>query len=319
MQSIIDHIEVDARVTRRYESKDLKACRMNYIIATEEGNLYIGIGSNQTKLTFDEQVKTLIIEYNPNKIDAFKVAPYLKKLQILDIHRREVMSLDMAYDMFINISDLEYTKRRKNEYECRISHENLETVYLRKMGLNGAVRIYDKVLEMNGGTKEEVEETGEVINKKYIGECTRYEIRLKPGKYKQEFNSLNPWIISEYAKLHKLQIREKGQADKIAEEIEKSKGAEFNNLLLIHLGYENRVDRNKRKSYKELYENIKKRVSLSNQDTTILKDFNTDKMLKPITDYLEYITADRQNQILNNTQNLKNWVWVFDTNCRNTD
>lgn len=298
VQNIINHVEFDQRIKTRYESNNLKACKMNYIIETEEGNLYIGIGSNQAKLTFDEQVKTIIIEYNPNKIDAFKVAPYLKDLINLEIHRREIMSLDLAYDMFININNLKYTKRRINEYECRISHEKLETVYLRKMGTNGAVRIYDKTLEMNGGNEEIEEETGEVKQAKYIGDCTRYEIRLKPGKYKQEFNFINPWLISEYAKLHKLELKEEGQADKILKEIEKSTGAEFNNLLLIHLGYEKRVDRNKRKAYKELYENIKKRASLQKQDTTTFKDFNTDKMLKPITDYLEYITTDKQNQII---------------------
>lgn len=299
VQNIINHIEFDDRVTKRYESKDLKACRMNYIIETPEGNLYIGIGSNQTRLTFDEQVKTVVIEYNPNKINAFKVAPYLKDLLLLELHRREIMSLDLAYDMFINISDLEYTKRRKNEYECRISHENLETVYLRKMGLNGAVRIYDKTLEMNGGTSEEVEEdTGEVLHKKYTGDCTRYEIRLKPGKNKQEFNLLNPWTIQEYAKLHKLQIKEKGQAERILTEIYKYNGNDFTNLITIHLGATEKLNNRAKKKYKEIYEDIKKRASLNKQDTTIFTDFNTDKMLKIITDYLEYITIDRQNQII---------------------
>ena len=299
VQNIINHIEFDERVTRRYESKDLKACRMNYIIERQDGNLYIGIGSNQIKLSFDEQIKTIVIEYNPNKIDAFKIAPYLKDLLFLDIHRREIMSLDLAYDMFINISELEYTKRRKNEYECRISHENLETVYLRKMGLNGSVRIYDKALEMNGGSKEEVEEeTGEVLHKKYIGECTRYEIRLKPGKYKQEFNYLNPWLLSEYAKLHKLQIKKKGQTERILEEIHQYNGNDFSNLLTVHIGAEEKLNNRAKKKYKELYESIKKRVYSDKRDTTTLKDFNTDKMLKPITDYLEYITTDRQNQII---------------------
>lgn len=299
VQNIINHIEFDDRVTRRYESKDLKACRMNYIIETPEGNLYIGIGSNQTRLTFDEQVKTVVLEYNPNKINAFKVAPYLKDLLLLELHRREIMSLDLAYDMFINISDLEYTKRRKNEYECRISHESLETVYLRKMGLNGAVRIYDKTLEMNGGNKEETEEdTGEVFNKKYTGDCTRYEIRLKPGKNKQEFNLLNPWTIQEYAKLHKLQIKEKGQAERILTEIYKYNGNDFTNLITIHLGATEKLNNRAKKKYKEIYEDIKKRASFNIHDTTTFKDFNTDKMLKIITDYLEYITTDRQNQII---------------------
>ena len=298
IQNIINQIELDVRVFERYESNNLKACRMNYIIKTREGSLYIGIGSNQPNLTFDEQMKTIIIEYNPNKLDAFKIAPYLKNLLLLDIHRREILSLDLAYDMFINISELEYTKRRKNEYECRISHEKLETVYLKKMGLNGSVRIYDKTLEANGGINEETEEeTGEIFNKKYTGDCTRYEIRIKPGKLKQAFNLINPWLLSELVKLHKLEIKEKGQDEKILEEIYKYNGNDFTNLLAVHIKAENKLNKRAKKKYKEIYENIKKEVSL-NKDTSTLKDFNTDEMFKTIRNYLEYITISTHNQTI---------------------
>lgn len=298
IQNIINQIELDVRVSERYESNNLKACRMNYTIKTKDGNLYVGIGSNQPKLTFDEQMKTIVIEYNPNKIDAFKIAPYLKVLLFLDIHRREILSLDLAYDMFINISELEYTKRRKNEYECRISHEKLETVYLKKMGQNGSVRIYDKTLELNGGINEEAEEeTGEIFNKKYTGDCTRYEIRIKPGKLKLAFNLINPFLLSELVKLHKLEIKEKGQDEKILEKIYEYNGNDFTNLLAVHLRATNKLNDRAKKKYKIIYDNIKKEISL-NKDTPILKNFNTDEMLKPIINYLEYITMSSQNQII---------------------
>ena len=302
IQNIINHIELDERVFKRYESNNLKACRMNYIIETKEGNLYVGIGSNQPNLTFDEQMKTIVIEYNPNKIDAFLIAPYLKHLLFLDIHRREILTLDLAFDMFVNISELEYTKRRVNEYECRISHKNLETVYLRKMGSNGAVRIYDKTLEMNGGTKEEVEEeTGEMFYKKYTGDCTRYEIRIKPGKLKLAFNLINPFLLSELVKLHKLEIKVKGQDEKILGKIYEYNGNDFTNLLAVHIGAERKINKRAKKKYMEIYENIKKKISLK-KDTSILKGFNTDKMFKVIIDYLEHITIKQNNQII--TQNL---------------
>ena len=298
IQNIINHIELDTRIRKRYDSKNFKECRMNYIIETKEGNLYIGIGSNHPKLTFDEQMKTIVIEYNPNKIDAFLIAPYLKHLLFLDIHRREILALDLAYDMFVNISELEYTKRRVNEYECRISHKNLETVYLRKMGLNGSVRIYDKTLEMNGGTNEDVEEeTGEIFYKKYTGNCTRYEIRIKPGKLKLAFNLLTPWLLSEYAKLHKLSIKEKGQNEKILDKIHQYNGNDFTNLLAVHIGAERKINNRAKKKYKQIYENIKKEIS-SKKDTSILKDFNTDKMFKVIINYLEHITIKQHNQII---------------------
>lgn len=310
IQKITDLIEIDTRVTKRYESNYFESCKMNYVLSinkkgTNIANIYIGIGSNQN-VSFDEQNKTLILEYNPNKVDAFKEIEYIQDLIFIDIHRREIMSIDMAYDMFIPIAELQYEKRRINEYECKIGHERIETIYLRKMGNNGAVRIYDKTLEMNGGNEETEEETGEVKKCKYFGDCTRYEIRIKPGKYKKEFNFLSPWLLEEFAKLHKLSLKEESQEDKILKEIETRKGADFNNLLLIHLGYIDRVHKNKRKEYKELYQEIKKMALVTTKTTNIFIDFNTDKMLKPINDYLKYITTDKNNQILLHNILLKN-------------
>ena len=166
------------------------------------------------------------------------------------------------------------------------------------MGQNGSVRIYDKTLEMNGGINEETEEeTGEIFNKKYTGDCTRYEIRIKPGKLKLAFNLINQWLISELAKLHKLEIKEKGQDEKILDKIYKYNGNDFTNLLAVHLKAENKLNDRAKKKYKEIYENIKKEVSF-NKDTTILKDFNTTEMFKTIRNYLEYITIASQNQII---------------------
>lgn len=300
VERIVFNLEKDTRITKRYPSREIKACAMNYVIETMKGNVYVGVESNQLKIEAPERKKIIIIEYNPSKINAFEEISYLKKLLTVQIHRRDIISMDLAYDMHIPIEKLKYEKRRTNEYECRISHEKLETIYLRKMGNNGAVRIYDKTLEMNGGTKEEVEEeTGEIKEQKYKGDCTRYEIRIKPGKYKKEFNFVNHWFLGELAKLHKLSIKEEGQEEQILKEIKSRKGAEFNNLLLIHLGYTERVDKNKRKLYKEKYEEIKKMVSDTTPETNqTFKAFNIDEMLKPITNYLKYITTEENNQIL---------------------
>ena len=68
IQKIVDNLEIDTRVKIRYESKDFKQCRMNYTVETEKGNIYIGIESNQIKMSEDEKKKTLIIEYNPQKV-----------------------------------------------------------------------------------------------------------------------------------------------------------------------------------------------------------------------------------------------------------
>lgn len=301
IQKIVNNLEIDTRVKIRYESKDFKQCRMNYTIETKKGNIYIGIESNQIKMTEDEKKKTLIIEYNPQKVDLFKEIRYLEKLKGLDLHRREIMYFDMAYDMFINIEDIEYSKRRTNEYECLISHKKLETIYLRRLGTNGTVRIYDKTLEMNGGTDEEIEEdTGEIKKIKYEGECTRYEIRIKPeGNLKKIINLLDPFLIEDLVKLHEIKIKPQENEKIIIEEIEKLKAHEFTNVMMMHLGYSKRVNKNKRKEYKELYKKIKK-VAVSNQTTTTnhIKNFSTNELFKTFKVYLESITFKNNSQLL---------------------
>lgn len=301
IQKIVNNLEIDTRVKIRYESKDFKQCRMNYTIETKKGNIYIGIESNQIKMTEDEKKKTLIIEYNPQKVDLFKEIRYLEKLKGLDLHRREIMYFDMAYDMFINIEDIEYSKRRTNEYECLISHKKLETIYLRRLGTNGTVRIYDKTLEMNGGTDEEIEEdTGEIKKIKYEGDCTRYEIRIKPeGNLKKIINLLDPFLIEDLVKLHEIKIKPQENEKIIIEEIEKLKAHEFTNVMMMHLGYSKRVNKNKRKEYKELYKKIKK-VAVSNQTTTTnhIKNFSTNELFKTFKVYLESITFKNNSQLL---------------------
>ena len=298
IQKILDYLATDTRVTKSWESRDFKQCNKNFTIETNKATIYIGIGSNQLKGSFEEHQKTLIIEFNPQKINPFEEIIYLKILKEIELHRRDIMYIDMAYDMFIPIESIEYQKRRNNEYECKIGHEKLETIYLRKMGVNGTVRIYDKTLEMNGGSNEDIEDTGEVKKLKYIGDCTRYEIRIKPGEYSKRFNLLDPFLLEQLVKLHKIEIKQENQEEKILKEIETKKGAEFTNLLMIHLGYDERVSRNYRKKYKELYEDIKKGIPSNQLETHKIKDFNINCIFNKLKTYLKNTTIHPTNAIL---------------------
>lgn len=300
IQKILDNLATDSRVTKYWESKDFKQCNRNFTIETNKATLYVGTGSNQLKGSFEDKQKTLIIEFNPQKINPFEEIEYLRILKEIELHRRDVMYIDMAYDMYIPIESIEYQKRRINEYECKISHEKLETVYLRKMGVNGTVRIYDKTLEMNGGTDEDIEEdTGEVKQLKYIGDCTRYEIRIKPGEYSKKFNLIDPFLLEQLAKLHNLEIKQESQEEKILKEIENNTNSDFNNLLLIHLGYIERVNKNARKKYKELYETTKKKaLETTHRTKNHLIKFNTNNMYKTLKTYLKDTTIHPTNAIL---------------------
>ena len=293
IEKLIKHLSKET-TSKDWESYNVKQCRYNYTLETEKGTIYIGIESNQFNITEDEKRKTIVLEYNPNKVDPFKIE-YLKFLKDIDLHRRKIMFIDLAYDMEININDLEYTKRRIDERYCHIGTKTLETIYLGRKGENGAVKIYDKVKEMNKNIDEEIEDTGELIQRKYIGDMTRYEISIKPEKLATEFNIINPFILEKLMTLHQLNIKDK--ENKTIQEIEKLKGTDKKNLILLHLGHTELIDKNKRKAYKEMYEEIKKSCTLSKYNNK-LKNFNHEQALTCLKNYLNVTTNHKINQLL---------------------
>jgi len=294
IQRLIDNLSTETRTSQIWESKNVKQCRYNYTIETEQkGIIYIGIESNQPNIAEDEKRKTIVLEYNPNKVDPFKIN-YLKFLKEIELHRRKIMFIDLAYDIEININDLEYTKRRINERYCHIGTKSLETIYLGRKGENGAVKIYDKVKEMNKNIDEEIEDTGELIKRKYIGELTRYEISIKPEELATAFNIVNPFILDKLMKLHQLNIKEE---DQIPKEIEKLKVKDKRNITLLHLGYIELIEKNNRKAYKEMYNDIKKSCTLSKYNEK-LKNFTNTEALKTLKNYLNVTTTHKENQLL---------------------
>lgn len=295
------YLSLDTRVKQHFTSGSLKNCHDNFILECEKGNIYIGLEDNSNMNT-EEARKTITVEYNPQKVDLFTELNYLEPLRHIDLHRRYILYLDLAYDMYINISDVKYKKRRKNEYRALIEHSHLETIYLKRFGTTNAVRIYDKTAEMNADKLSETEEdTKEIKNVKYYGDCTRYEIRVKPENRAEQlmFNIINPFFIEQIVKLHELSLNN-GADEKILKEIELHEQVKFKNLLLIHLGYENKItDKKTRYKYIEIYKKIKKSSS-SAKENEILKDFNTDSIYKTTINYLNSITysTDLQSKLL---------------------
>lgn len=296
-QRIIDNLALDTSVNTIWESKDFKKCRYNYNIDQEKGTIYIGIESNQYNGNEEERRKTLVLEFNPQKTDPFKIN-YLRPLKEIELHRRKVLFMDLAYDMEINIKDLEYTKRRINERWVHLGKQEIETIYLGTKGTNGAVKIYDKVKELNKEKEEEIEQdTGEVKRVEYTGNCTRYEISIKPEEQALYFNVPNPFLFESLVKLHKLNIKQ--EDDKILKEILKFEGADFNNLISIHLGALEKVNKNNRKKYKEKYQEIKKSCANTNKhNLNIFNDFNIESAYKCAKQYLYNTTIYKDNQIL---------------------
>ncbi|MDO5852433.1 MAG: hypothetical protein Q4Q23_08095 [Methanobacteriaceae archaeon] len=298
------YLSIDTRVIQHFTSGALKNSHDNFTLECKKGNVYIGLEDNSNMNT-DEARKTITIEYNPQKVDLFTELNYLEPLRHLDLHRRYILYLDLAYDMYINISDLRYKKRRKNEYRALIEHSHLETIYLKRFGTTNAVRIYDKTAEMNADKSAELEEdTGEIKTTKYYGDCTRYEIRVKPENRAEQlmFNITNPFLIENMIKLHELWLND-GTEEKILKKLEQDyKGNEFLRLLAVHQNYDDIAfgDNRTKKKYREMYSEIKKSFSSDQQENEIFNNFNTDCIFSTTKRYLDSITfnTDLQSKLL---------------------
>lgn len=294
------YLSIDSRVTTQFTSGALKNSHYNFTLECQKGNVYIGLEDNSNMNT-EEARKTITIEYNPQKVDIFTEVNYLEPLKALDLHRRYILYLDLAYDMYINISDLRYKKRRKNEYRALIGHSHLETIYLKRFGTTNAVRIYDKTQEMNADKNKDLDEdTGEIKTEKYYGDCTRYEIRVKPENRASQLmiNLADPFLIQNNISLHELWIDD-GTEEKILKKIENEyKGNEFLRLLAIHLNYDENAfaDNRTKKKYKEMYSEIKKSLSRTNKENDIFKHYNHDEIHKIIKNYLKSITFNEEMQ-----------------------
>lgn len=304
VQKIADNLAVDSRVNARYESSDIKKCKLNYTLSCVGGVVYIGLEDNSSQ-NIDESRKTVKIEYNPQKVDIFKEIQYLRELPFLDLHRRHIMYLDLAYDMYVDINSIDYEKRRINEYHSRHEHEKLETIYLRTLGSNGAIRIYDKTKEMNKRVSKVDEDTGEMYMEKYYGDCTRYEIRIKPdGRNNQLLmNIADPYFIKWLVDLGKMGIKDIGQDALILKKIEEYSGTDFVNLLSVHMGYSKKINDRAKAKYRKIYDCIKKELLGCNPKSSVLNDFNYDSLLKTINDYMNSITVniDKQTNLLYST------------------
>lgn len=294
IQKILDHLAEETTVIKYWESRQVKECRYNFILQQTEGTFYIGIESNQPAGATEEKRKTLVLEYNPNKTNPFSYE-YLNKLKELELHRRKILYIDLAYDMEIDIKDLDYEKRRINEKWGLLGHEELETIYLGTKGTNGAVKIYNKVKELNKDNSIDTD-TGELLKNNYTGICTRYEISIKPEEDSINFNMVNPFLFDKYVKLHNIGI--KADNDKILDKIKEYTGADFTNLLIIHLGEEKRLQYRAKKKYKELYQEIKKSCTIPQQYNTEFKEFNNNQAYICLKNYLKDTTIYNDNSII---------------------
>ena len=144
VQVMMNKLSVDSAVYNSYESNKMTKCRYNYSIGEGEGAIYVGIAPNWIKE--EKNLKSIVIEYNPNKVFPW----FFESLELIlwsDKLNWCVMSVDIACDIYEDYSNLVMLKRDKREYFTKIGHSEVETQYLGVFGENGHIKFYNKAKE----------------------------------------------------------------------------------------------------------------------------------------------------------------------------
>lgn len=149
---------------RYYLSDKMVKCKHNFLFSSDDVSFYLGVVPNWKSECKSD--KSVILEYNPNKVNPF-LLDELKWLLNIPKACIKVMCFDIAVDMPIPYCDIRMLKRDKREYMATMGHSDVETRYLGALGHNH-IKLYDKALEQ-----------------KVDIDWTRFEITIK------EINSLS--------------------------------------------------------------------------------------------------------------------------------
>lgn len=126
-----------------YESNKVTKCKHNFLFKDGESSVYIGVVPNWK--SEDRHDKSIILEYNPNKVNPF-LSDTISWLKFVPRACIKVMSFDIAVDMRIPYNSVRMLKRDVRESFAIFGHSNIETRYLGAIGHNH-VKLYDKGVE----------------------------------------------------------------------------------------------------------------------------------------------------------------------------
>lgn len=143
IQQFLDNLSM-ADFTSHRTSNKIVECKHNFEWKNEScGTVYVGIIPNWE--SEEKSDKNIILEYNPNKVNPFKIKE-LAWLQNIPVALIKVMSFDIAVDMPTPFNTVRMLKRDVREYQCQIGRSEIETRYLGVMGHNH-VKLYNKAKE----------------------------------------------------------------------------------------------------------------------------------------------------------------------------
>lgn len=194
LQEMLNQFSYSSCSDKYYTSNKISKCKHNFVIDCGGGVIYIGIEPNWN---FNSQYnKSIVIEYNPNKIDLFESVPILKFLKSYPSVLIKVLSFDVAVDIPINYNLVRMLKRDVREKFAMFGSRHVETRYLGAMGHNH-VKLYDKATEQ-----------------KIVGDWTRFEITIKKinslsatlNEFRQSINLPQVYFLNVQHELKEFQL-----------------------------------------------------------------------------------------------------------------
>lgn len=131
-----------------WESRRLKEYKYNWNFKMNtfdgECSFWVGYYHNSEKSGMKHN---LVLEYNPNKVDD-KLLWSILKAFYGDFKAVQVVSLDVACDMPVNILDIVHSVNGKRKYRCEKNGGDDITHYYGVRGSDGYTKIYNKAREL---------------------------------------------------------------------------------------------------------------------------------------------------------------------------
>jgi len=131
-----------------WESRRLKEYKHNwnfkFMTFDGECSFWVGYYHNSEKSGVKHN---LVLEYNPNKVDVLLLWDILRTFYS-DFKWVQVVSLDVACDMPVNILDVVHSSNGKRKYRCEKNGGDDITHYYGVRGTDGYTKIYNKSREL---------------------------------------------------------------------------------------------------------------------------------------------------------------------------
>lgn len=126
-------------------SNKIVNCQHNFYFGEKgsEGVVYVGVVPNWKPENKDD--KSIVLEYNPNKVDPMLISS-LAWLRNISKYNIRLMSCDFAVDFNVDYNTVRMLKRDKRESMGMWGHSDIETRYLGSLG-HGHIKLYDKAKE----------------------------------------------------------------------------------------------------------------------------------------------------------------------------